>query len=241
MENNEFEKENQTPSCEEIEQQEEKKVFDLKKEIKEWVVCLLVAFAVVFVVKAFLFDIVKVDGISMNPTLQHGEHMFLSKLGYKPQRGDIIVLDSKYKEREAVINSLEKDFDKFLLKYDYFTKTKYNLNAVPYIKRIIGLPGDRIEIIEEMAFDNNGSLVKVQNVFLNGELLEENYIQLDSDMPLKEDVSCTVSEGHVFVMGDNRDHSADSRILTIGEIPFEAIWGKAAFRIWPLNRIGSPY
>lgn len=208
-----------------------KKEFNLKKEIREWVVAIVVALIAVFIIKTFLFDIVRVDGRSMNPTLAHGEHLILRKIGYEPQRGDIIVFDSKYKERHALAEGLDSGFDKFLLEHEYFTQKKNGLSPVPYIKRVIALPGDKVSINDDGC------------VYVNGELIEENYIQGVTENTMMLNKNYTVEEGHVFVMGDNREHggSRDSRDPTLGTIPYEAIMGKASVRIWPLNAIGSPY
>ena len=98
--------------------EEEKKEFNLMREVREWVVAILVALVVVFVIKTWLFDIVKVDGKSMDPTLAHGQHLILRKIGYKPERGDIVVVDSNYKAREALASTLDSEFDKFLLRHE---------------------------------------------------------------------------------------------------------------------------
>lgn len=207
----------------------EKKEFNLLREIREWVVSIVIAIVVVVLIKGFLFDIVKVDGQSMDPTLAHGQHLILTKLGYQPERGDIIVLDANYKKRQSVSETVSSDFDKFRLDHDYFYQKKRHLAPLRYIKRVIGLPGDKIFI------DENG------NVYVNDELIEENYIQGTTEPLFMEHNPYTVEEGRVFVMGDNRQHSSDSRSPMVGTIPYEAICGKASFRIWPLNEFGSPY
>lgn len=211
------------------ENENSKKTFDLKKEIKEWVVSIIVALVIVFVLKGFFFDIVRVDGHSMDPTLAHGQRLILRKIAYTPKRGDIIVLDANYKNRENVALNLESDFDKFMLRHEYFTQARYNLKPYCYIKRVIGVPGDEIFI------DAGG------HVYLNGEPLEEDYIQGMTFPNAMTNNPYIVEEGHVFVMGDNRENSSDSRSPSLGTVPFDAVWGKASFRIWPLNEIGFPY
>lgn len=207
----------------------EKKEFNLFREIKDWVVSILIAVVVVFCLKSFVFELVRVDGISMMPTLEHGQNLVLTKIGYKPERGDIIVLDANYKKRQYVAEAMSSDLEKFRLNYDYFYQKKKNLEPVRYIKRVIGLPGDKIFI------DNNGS------VFVNDELLEENYIQGTTQPLYMEHNPYTVEDNRVFVMGDNREHSADSRSPMVGTIPYKAILGKASIRVFPLNKFGSPY
>lgn len=99
-----------------------------------------------------------------------------------------------------------------------------------YIKRVIGLPGDTV-------------VMKDDNLFINGKEYEEDYIQankeqLFKDQKLTEDFEVTVPEGQLFVLGDNRKNSTDSRI--IGCIDLDSIVGKVGFRFYPLNSIGIP-
>ena len=103
------------------------------------------------------------------------------------------------------------------------------MRPVAYIKRVIGLPGDTITIADG-------------KVYVNGTELKEDYIQGQTfPYTAGSTYTYTVEECHIFVMGDNREHSSDSRHPLVGTIPLEAVWGEAGFRIWPLNEIGSPY
>ena len=105
-------------------------------------------------------------------------------------------------------------------------------NDVPLIKRVIAVEGDTIDI----DYDTG-------TVYVNGEPLDEPFIREkmayidyrdgNTQLPL------TVEEGHIFVMGDNRNGSLDSRCATIGQIDVKDVFGKAIFRIWPLDRFGS--
>lgn len=224
--------ENSSPETDENQTEKkpgEKKTFNLKKEVLDWLVAIVTALLIVFVLKGFFFDIVRVDGQSMDPTLAHGQHLILRKIGYTPERGDIVVLDARYKSRQLAADSVSGDFEKFMLEHEYFTQKKYNLEPYCYIKRVIGLPGDEIFI------DGIG------NVYLNGEIIEEDYIQGITEPLAMTRNPYVVEEGHVFVMGDNRENSSDSRSPSLGAVPFDAVWGEASFRIWPLNKIGSPY
>ena len=111
-----------------------------------------------------------------------------------------------------------KFFDSFSLPQDL--KPRY------YVKRIIALPGQTVNIVDG-------------KVFVDDKLLEEEYydgITPKTDPNMEYPV--TVEEGHVFVMGDNRTNSTDSRAKSLGQVPFEAILGKAQIRIWPFNSIG---
>ena len=96
------------------------------------------------------------------------------------------------------------------------------LNKISYIKRVIALPGEHVQI-------------KDGKVYINGEELKEEYLADDvvTDSAEGQFVDLTVPEGTVFAMGDNRSHSADSR--RFGCIPYKKIEGKVVFRFWPLN------
>lgn len=130
---------------------------------------------------------VRVDGLSMNPTLQHGEYVLVSRLSYKtgtPERGDIIVFSFPMDEKQDLI------------------------------KRVIGLPGETIDI-------RNGE------VLINGRKLDEPYI---AQSPVYNGV-WTVGENELFVLGDNRNDSKDSHQW--GLLPIENVIGKALLIYWP--------
>lgn len=135
---------------------------------------------------------IRVDGASMEPTLFSGEYVIVNKLSYRlgqPQRGDIIVFH------------FPRDPDQ------------------EYIKRIIGLPGDQINI--------TGGLV-----YVNGQLIDEPYINTQPSYP----GNWVVPDGHLFVLGDNRNNSSDSH--NWGTVPMEYVIGKAIFVYWPLAELG---
>ncbi|MCX7714826.1 MAG: signal peptidase I [Clostridia bacterium] len=203
--------------------------FNLGREILEWVYTIAIALAITFIVKYFVFDVVRVDGPSMIPTLQNNDKLIVTKLGYKPKAGDIIILDSAYSKRHEYIESVEQAqghemtlFDKisFKLNTPSYLKERY------YVKRIIALPGQTIDL------DSEG------HVLIDGQILNEPYYQgVTKPIDSKVSFPITVEEGKVFVMGDNRGVSKDSRSSELGQVPYEAILGKAEFRIWPLNSI----
>lgn len=166
---------------------------DIKREIKEWVYSLVIAAVLAFTIKAFIFDIIQVSGTSMVPTLHNNDRLIVEKISMyskKIFRGEIVILDPGDKGRGI------------------------------YIKRIIGLPGDELEI-------KNGE------VYINGTKLQEDYLKpgtyTDVDMKLK------VPEDCVFVLGDNREVSEDSRY--IGPIPIKNLKGHALLRVYPFNDI----
>jgi signal peptidase I len=140
----------------------------------------------------FLSARIRVDGSSMEPTLSNQEFVLVNRLAYQigqPARGDIIVF--------SLPNNPEKE----------------------YIKRIIGLPGDRIEI-------------SGRQVIVNGEVQNETYI---ADTPIYSG-SWTVPEGSLFVLGDNRNNSTDSHVW--GPVDMTLAIGKAMFIYWPPKKWG---
>jgi signal peptidase I len=162
----------------------------------EYLVILLVSFALVFgFVRPFVMEAFWIPSGSMIPTLEIGDRVLVNKFIYRftdPGRGDIIVF-------ESVDNSNED-----------------------LIKRVVGLPGDRIA-------------VRGGRLFVNGEPQKEPYT--NKKMPDRSFYARTkVPKNHVFVMGDNRGNSADSRVF--GPLPEKNIEGEAFLRFWPPDRIG---
>ena len=133
------------------------------KLLYEWVEAITAALAVVVLIFAFLFRLISVDGTSMMTTLADGERLILSRLPYTPARGDIVVIN--YEESRK---------------------------GEPLSKRIIGLPGDTIEVNRETG-----------EVLRNGEVLNEPYIHVPTATEQMTG-AVTVPAGQVFVMGDNR-------------------------------------
>lgn len=162
---------------------------DIKNDIKEWIQAILIAVVVSMVIRLFLFETTLVYGPSMLSTLHERDRVIINKLVYhfySPTRGDIVVFKNP------------------------------NNNKENYVKRVIGIPGDTIKIVDE-------------KVYVNDELLDEPYL---SEPTEREFPKTKVPEGTIFVMGDNRNKSQDSR--AIGPIPIDNIIGKAQLRIWPL-------
>lgn len=168
----------------------------LGEEIKDWVVSILIAVVLAFFIRYFIVELYMVEGPSMRPTLVNSERLVVNKFIYRfkqPERGEILVF--KYPRDQS------RDF----------------------IKRVIAIPGDTVE-------------VKEGRVFVNGQLLNETYIleRTRGSYPLS-----TVPEGHIFVMGDNRNNSEDSRFKDVGFVPYTLIKGKAVVVFWPLDHIKS--
>ena len=171
--------------------EEPKKPSGIRRFFYELLETIVLAAVMVLVINALTARI-KVDGFSMEPTIHHKNYVIVNKLAYRfgeIQRGDVIVF--------RFPRNPEED----------------------YIKRVIGLPGDHIEITSGL-------------VYVNDVPLDEPYIQ----DPYYYNVNDYVSEDALFVMGDNRDDSSDSRAW--GELPLENIIGKAVFVYWPLSDAG---
>ena len=206
------------------------KEFNLAKEIWEWVYTLAIAIIIALLIKGFIFDIVRVDGSSMFPTLVNNDRLIVTKLGYKPEQGDIIILDSEYKNREEYYDKLaaSKDKDELIAVDKLFARGSMpdNLKKKYYVKRIIAMPGQTIDLVDG-------------KVYVDGTPLDEPYydgttVSIDPTV----EYPITVDDDCVFVMGDNRNHSKDSRSSELGQVPYDAILGKSQVRIWPLTDMG---
>ncbi len=169
-------------------QTEEQTTSQARSALREIVETILFTLLIYVLVRTFLFENYRVVGRSMEPTLENDQFLVVNKLDYRlhePQRGDIIV----FRDPRADDRKL--------------------------IKRIIGLPGEEIEI-------NNG------NVYINGYALDEPYIR---SLGRYSQVSRTIPDGQYFVLGDNRNNSSDSH--NWGMLPFDNIVGKAWLSYWP--------
>lgn len=176
-----------------------------KNELWEWTKALLIAFAIAAFIRYFLFTPIVVDGDSMMPTLENGDRMIVNKFSYKIGEPDRF---------DIVVFHAPEQKD--------------------YIKRVIGVPGDFVEY-------------KDDQLYINGEPIDEPYLDaykaeisegnLTGDFSLKDiDPSLDViPEGYVFVMGDNRRFSKDSR--HIGIVDQNEIIGNTNIIFWPLNEI----
>jgi signal peptidase I len=165
-----------------------------------WFRDLMLSVLIAVLVILFLYRPVKVEGTSMMPTLLDQERLFINQFSYKFGLGDI-------KRGDTVVFWYPDD----------------HTNTVSYIKRVIGLPGDTVE-------------VKDGYVLVNGKQLEENYVPLEyrDDRPYPPKV---VPPNNYFVLGDHRISSNDSRAW--GYVPRDYIYGKAVFVFWPLEHLGS--
>ena len=181
------------------------------KEILSWILTFVIAFLVAIIINAYFFRVSKVSGDSMQQTFKDGQTVFLSRAPYifsEPKYGDVVVFDREQIHRNIFVEIKES------LKYNIITLsiTKRTDEHKYWIKRVIGVPGDTIEI-------------KADGVYRNGVLLKEDYVN-PAEIPnySRHIGKWVVGEGQLFVMGDNRNHSSDSRV--IGLITINSVLGK---------------
>ncbi len=190
----------------------------LVQEILEWVLALAAAAAVALPIRAFLFELVRVDGKSMDRTLADGEIMFVSKFDYtsvwlclpwqKPA--------SKEKASRITVGGNPRRFDVVICRYP-------GRGGANFVKRVVGLPGDTVEIREGY-------------LYVNGERYGEPYVDDAYRGGLRSRFGpYTVPEGEYFVMGDHRNSSSDSR--SRGPISRDRIIGHVRSVIFPFRRI----
>ncbi|MGN1401589.1 MAG: signal peptidase I [Bacillus sp. (in: firmicutes)] len=169
------------------------------REVWSWVKAILLAVALVVICRTYIFTVVNVKGVSMEPTFETKDRLAVSKLS-GIDRLDVIVFHAPYEESH-------------------------------YVKRVIGLPGDDIE-------------VKNETLYINGQEVEEPYVNrmsesqiVTGDFTLSELTGETeVPAGKLFVMGDNRRNSNDSRAF--GFIDEESVMGEVKLRFFPFNKFG---
>jgi len=153
------------------------------------------SFVMMLLAWALCFNFSEVRGSSMMPGIQDRDRILVDHVSYlfgSVERGDIVVL-------------------------------RYPMNpALDYVKRVVGLPGDHIQIFDGI-------------VWVNDELLEEPYLDPESNDPYSF-VDTIVEEDSYFVLGDNRIRSSDSR--EFGQVPHEYLRGKVRVRLWPITRVG---
>ena len=173
----------------------------IMRELLNTAIYLLCVLGAVWLVITFVGQRTEVEGASMENTLHNGDNLIVDKLSYRfhdPERFDIIVFPFQFQDNTY------------------------------YIKRIIGLPGETVQIMDD------GS------IYINGEKLEENYgmevIKPETIGRAAEPIE--LGDDEYFVLGDNRNNSRDGRYPEVGNIKRSDITGRAFLRIWPLNKFG---
>lgn len=177
---------------------------DRKKKIKsllyDLIFYVVMIFVCIYIIPNYVMQRTIVDGSSMANTLHNGEHLMVEKISYRfgmLDRFDIIVFYPYGRDHEEY-----------------------------YVKRVIGLPGETVQII--------GS-----EIYINGEVLEEHYGKDPITYAGMAYEPIVLEDDEYFVMGDNREISKDSRYPDVGKVSKENIGGRAFLRIWPLNSFGT--
>lgn len=167
-----------------------------KSEIFSWIKTIVITVAIALFIKTFLFSSTRVEGHSMEPTFTTGDRVITSKITYRvgdPKRDDVIIFQAP--------DDPKKD----------------------YIKRVIGLPGDFVEIKDGKVYVNNKQII-------------ENYTQKNVLTDTYGYDKWNVTEGYIFVLGDNRNPGASKDSRSIGLVNEDKIVGKAVFRYFPFDR-----
>ncbi len=178
---------------------EENKEKSILRELGSWLLYLLFVLAFSYVIITYVGQRTRVDGESMETTLHNNDNLLVDKISYRfrePKRFEIIVFPYQYRENTF------------------------------YIKRIIGLPGETVQVMDGY-------------VYIDGEQLDEHYGNELMENPGIAAEPLTLGEDEYFVLGDNRNHSSDSRDPSVGVIKRENLLGRAWIRIWPFNRFGA--
>lgn len=190
--------------------------------IKETVETVVFVVVMVIIIRFFIGEIRWIPSGSMKPTLIEGDRIFVERFSrfYRtPERGDIMVF---YPPAEQLKNTPWKLFSRL---------TGFFCKDIAYIKRVVGMPGDKFEIKTDKTGQNT--------VYINDKPLDEPYVRSPYEYPVcSEAMYCgpfTIPEHKYFMMGDNRGNSQDSRYW--GFLDEKRFVGKAIFRFWPLTRI----
>ncbi len=203
------------------------------KEILEWIYCIIIALALAMIFRYFIGTPTIVKQISMYPTLVQDQRLWLNRWGRTtktlPKRGEIITFEEPEK---ITYSSSEIDLNNPIAEYSkrgafkWFINNFLEIGKKSYIKRVIALPGEHVQI-------------KDGKVYINDTELEENYLQdgIVTDVTGTGFNDFIVPENSIFAMGDNRNHSTDCR--SFGCIPLEKIESTVAIRIWPLDKWGK--
>ena len=200
---------NQFPPEEEIDpvQEEEEEPRRPGAELYEWLQLFLGCVVAAVVLFNCVARLTRVDGGSMDNTLQHGEIMLIWSLGYTPKQGDIVVLNKT--------SVLLPDW----------TEPR------AIVKRAIATGGQTVDV------DYSAGAV-----YVDGQPLDEPYLPEEMrrpGAPSMQETHWEVPEGSIFVMGDNRNYSTDSRDSLLGTVDTDYILGKAVLALWPLDRFGT--
>lgn len=186
-------------------QQKQEKITSWRSELLDLIKTLVIVLVVYFVIRSYIAQPFLVRGRSMEQTLSDGDYLIVDQLSYNisnPERSDIVVFHTEFIQGGA-----EKEY---------------------YIKRIIGIPGDRVVI-------KDGNVILYKNNSDTPTLLKEPYIIEGLKTISQDPIDVTLSENQYFVLGDNRGNSSDSRYW--GVLNKQYITGKPVIRLFPFNAI----
>lgn len=216
------------------------------KEMYEWISSIAIAVVLALIINTFLFSLVQVDGQSMVPTLQHGERLLVRKLLYTPENGDVVIVKTdvlkKYIVKRVIATpgqtvsydeTLNVMVDEKVLTEDYINEKQMSMGSLYDFPVVAPKEGEIADIsvivAEAMTLPEQVKITEEDGKIL---VSGSNFVE-DGEFVFGEELY--TGNGY-FVMGDNRNHSSDSRNL--GIVPEDEIIGKAVFRFLPLSAIG---
>lgn len=172
---------------------------EIKKSIFRWIRTVLLTGIAAYLLVRYVVQRVDVYGDSMSPVLEAGDVLLVEKLTpeiREPERFDLVVFRYQYRDN------------------------------LYYIKRIVGLPGETVQIVDG-------------KILVDGSILEEDFGKELIEKGKQAEEPVVLGADEYFVLGDNRNHSSDSRDSDIGNLSKDQIIGRAMFRIWPINKVGG--
>ncbi|MEF9917461.1 MAG: signal peptidase I [Lachnospiraceae bacterium] len=168
------------------------------RELLGWIAYIIIILGLTYFIITFIGQRTRVSGSSMETTLSDGDNLIVDKISYRfrePKRYEIIVFPYQYEDNTF------------------------------YIKRIIGLPGETVQVADGV-------------VYIDGEILDENFGAEPMEQSGIAEEPITLGSDEYFVLGDNRNHSSDSRDPSVGILTRDHLIGRAWIRIWPMDQLG---